>query len=85
MAHGSGDEGAVGGHLGHAGRDVVPVFAAVVGEPAGDDFLEGGEGAGREHFSPEGVALKLFEVGLGGSVVVRIDGGVEGGFYSEIT
>ena len=50
MTHGSGDEGAVGGHLGDAGGEVVAVLGAVVGEPGGDDLLEGGEGAGGEHF-----------------------------------
>ena len=64
VAEWSADEGAVGGHLGHARGKVVPVFAAVVGEPAGEHFLEGGEGAGGEHFGAQGVGLELFEVSL---------------------
>ena len=39
VAHGCRDEGAVSGHFGDAGGEVMAMFAAVVGEPGGDEFL----------------------------------------------
>lgn len=43
------DECAVHGHLGHARGEVVPVLVAILRDPGSEEFLEGGEGAGREH------------------------------------
>lgn len=39
VAHRRRDEGAVGRHFGNAGGEVMAMFAAVVGEPGGDEFL----------------------------------------------
>lgn len=47
----------------------MAVAAAVLGDPAGEEFLEAGEGAGGEHLDAEGV---LFEGGDVGLVVIRI-------------
>ena len=44
----------------------MAVLGAVVSEPGGEDFLEGGEGARGEHFGAQRIGLELFEVGLGG-------------------
>ena len=43
------DERAVSCHLGHAGVEVVAVFAAIAGDEGGKDFLETGERAGGQH------------------------------------
>ena len=64
------DEGSVDGHLGHPAVEVVAVLAAVAGDVRGEDFLEGGEGAGGEHFGAEGVGLQLLQVGLWGGLLV---------------
>ncbi len=58
------DEGAVDGHLWHSRADVVAMFAFVVRNPGGQDFLQGSKTAGCEHLGAQRVTLKLLEVGL---------------------
>jgi len=65
------DESAVGGHLGHARREVVAVLVAILGQPRGDQLLGAGQRAGREHLGAQRVLLELLDVGLGeGGVLV---------------
>lgn len=64
MADGSGDEGTVGGHLGHARGEVVAVLVAVLGEEGSEKLLDTVEGTGREHLGAERVRLELLNVGL---------------------
>lgn len=64
VAERSAHQGAVCSHLGHAGREVVAVLVAVLGEPGGKQLLGAGEGAGGEHLCPQRVFLELLDVGL---------------------
>jgi hypothetical protein len=51
------DQGAIGGHLGHARCKVVAVLVAVLGQPRGEQLLAARQGARGEHLGPQGVVL----------------------------
>lgn len=51
-------------HLGHAMAEVVAVLADIVGDPGREEFLQGGEQAGSQHFGAQGVGLELAQVEL---------------------
>jgi hypothetical protein len=57
VAQGRADEGAIGGHLGHARREVVAMLVAVLGQPRGEQLLAAGERTGREHLGAQGMVL----------------------------
>lgn len=64
VAHWRTDEGAVDCHFRDTRVEVVAVAAAVLGDPACEQFLQAGEGAACEHFGAEGVLLEGCDVGL---------------------
>ena len=43
MPQWSADESAVYCHFGHPGAEVVAMFGAIMGNPRGEDFLEGSQ------------------------------------------
>ena len=64
VAERSADEGAVNGHLGDAGSEVIARLAPVVGNPRREKLLEAREGSRRKHLGAQRVLLEVFEVDL---------------------
>lgn len=64
MAHGRADERAVDCHFRDAAVEIVAMAATVLGDPAGEQFLQAGEGAAGEHLCAQGVLFEGLDIGL---------------------
>lgn len=79
------DKGSVRRHLRHSRGEVVAMLIAILCNPRCEQFLQCGQGAGRQHLSPERVCLQLAEVSLPGQKVSILSVHSGDGTYSQIS
>lgn len=78
----------VGSHLGDPGGEVVAVLVAILCEPRGEELLEAGKSACREHLHAQRVLLELrdvpHEIALGAGIGLASSEGGSDGFADGV-